>query len=163
MTKLTLEEITAKSLCYGTAWDKSAEECKVCDVKNKCQAETVNGGYASKPSPPVEFNNKDNKVVNIGSARSKVEPAEKPAKPAKSTESSEKPVKEKAPKAPKAPDDFDYGYDFKAMSIEELLKVAKKEGLDPKELEEKYGKNPSIYKMRVQMAIKSAIKEKAGK
>lgn len=133
----TIEEMIKNSSCFGVAFDGSVRECKICEVKLKCESKCRLGGD-SKPAS-----------VNVATADEVTHSNNKKATNKKSI-----PVKEAAkPKAEYA-DDMP---DFKSMSADEIEQLAEERGIDMSQFE-KY-KAANIRRMRVTMALKKTYEK----
>ena len=108
-----IEEMIKNSKCFGVAYDGSVKECKICEVKLKCENK-CRCGIGETPKKPESVNLADKDEVSMSDAaisKSKAKEADKKAK---------KPAKKDTAKAEvKYADDMP---DFKSMSIEELNK-----------------------------------------
>lgn len=136
-----IEDMIAKSTCFGVAWDGSVKECKICEVRTRCESKCKMGiGSSEPPKKPESIPFADKSEIT-----NDVESVAPPVEGKKTT----KPVKEKKVSEVAYADDMP---DFKPMSVEELLKLYTERGGDATEFE-KYG-NPQIKKMRVTMALK---------
>ena len=143
-----------ESKCFGFAWDGDVKECKICEVAGVCKQRTLNGvkQAPSKPAPAkkADISADDDKV-------STMKPSNPRPEPKKSTEKPEK-TEKKATKAKTEVSYDDSMPDFKPMSVEELLELAKERGLNPADFD-KYT-NTNIKKMRVTMALKKTYESK---
>ena len=143
-----------ESKCFGIAWDGDVKECKICEVSNVCKQRTLGGvkQASSKPAPAkkIEYSADDETV-------STMKPSNPRPEPKKDTEKSEK-AEKKATKAKTEVKYDDNMPDFKPMSVEELLELAKERGLNPADFD-KYTSVP-IKKMRVTMALKKTYESK---
>lgn len=130
-----------ESKCFGFAYDKDAPECKICEVANLCAQRVMNGVKKPTPSPTVKKNTAaENTSDTMKPETTRPEPQKEATKPTKKKES-KKSSKNYDPSMP----------DFKAMSNEDLDKLAVERGLD---LEGFNYSNVSIRRMRLTMAIK---------
>lgn len=137
-----IEEMIKKSTCFGIAYDGSVRECKICEVKLKCESKCRLGiGEVPQKPEPVALADKD-EVSMTDEAAEKSRVKEKDAK-------AKKPVKEKKAATVEYDDSMP---DFKPMSVEELETLLTERGGNVSDFE-KYS-NPSIKKMRLTMALK---------
>lgn len=135
----TIEEMIKNSSCFGVAFDGSVRECKICEVKLKCESK-CRLGVDSKPAS-----------VNVATAD---EVTHSNNKKKKTTNKKSVPVKEAAkPKAEYA-DDMP---NFKSMSVDEIEQLAEERGIDMSQFE-KY-KAANIRRMRVTMALKKTYEK----
>lgn len=144
-----IEDMIKKSTCFGIAYDGSVRECKICEVKLKCENK-CRCGVGDVPQKPsgVALADKD-EVSMTDEAMKKSQAKEKDMK-------AKKPVSEKKLKAEvKYSGDMP---DFKPMSIEQLLDLLKERGGNPDDFK-KYD-NESIKKMRITMALKKTYEVK---
>lgn len=144
-----IEDMIKKSTCFGIAYDGSVRECKICEVKLKCENK-CRCGVGDVPQKPsgVALADKD-EVSMTDEAMKKSQAKEKDMK-------AKKPVSEKKPKAEvKYSGDMP---DFKPMSVEQLLDLLKERGGNPDDFK-KYA-NESIKKMRITMALKKTYEVK---
>lgn len=146
-----IEEMIKKSTCFGVAYDGSVRECKICEVKLKCETKCRMGvgEVPTKPEPAVLADKEE--VSMTDEAMSKSRAKEKQAAQA----AQKKPVKEKKVSTVVYEDNMP---DFKPMSVEELEALLTERGGNPKDFE-KYA-NPSIKKMRLTMALKKTYELK---
>lgn len=130
-----------ESKCFGIAWDGDVKECKICEVANNCKLRTL-GGQKQAPNtkPATKKADEDEKVSSMKPTNSRPEP--KPAEKKAHAKKAAKPAKTYADDMP----------DFKPMSVDELLKLAKERGIDPAGFDK--FTNTGIKKMRVTMALK---------
>ena len=137
-----------ESKCFGIAWDGDVKECKICEVANLCKQRTL-GGTKQAPSKPAPAKKSD---ISVDDDKvSTMKPSNPRPEPNKDTQKAEKTEK----KATKAKTEMKYDDnmpDFKPMSVDDLLKLAKERGLNPADFD-KYT-NANIKKMRVTMALK---------
>ena len=149
----SFEDMIKTSGCFGLAYDGTVKECRICEVRLKCESK-CRMGQVSKPAPvqiatPIEVNTVEE--VKSVSTVPVIQPEDtkkvkKPAPPIKAPNKKEK-VVEKPP--------VQYAADmpnFRGFSMEELENMAIKRGCDMKDLE-KYVV-PNIRRMRLTMAIK---------
>ena len=139
------------SKCFGIAWDGECKECNMCEVSNLCKQRTLGGAkpVISRPATTTKEENAEETVSTMKPATSRPEP--KNASEQASTEVSESP---KA-KPKKDKEEVKYSDDmpeFKPMSVEEVLTLAKERGINPSDFD-KYT-NTNIKKMRIVMALK---------
>jgi hypothetical protein len=133
----TIEEMIKNSSCFGVAFDGSVRECKICEVKLKCESKCRLGGD-SKPAS-----------VNVATADEVTHNDNKKATNKKSV-----PVKEAAKPKAEYTDDMP---DFKSMSADEIEQLAEERGIDMSQFE-KY-KAANIRRMRVTMALKKTYEK----
>lgn len=144
-----IEEMIKNSKCFGVAYDGSVKECKICEVKLKCENK-CRCGIGETPKKPESVNLADKDEVSMSDAaisKSKAKEADKKAK---------KPAKKDTAKAEvKYADDMP---DFKSMSIEELCQLLNERGGDASEFNKYSAEN--IKRMRLTMAIKKTYEVK---
>lgn len=149
-----------ESKCFGIAWDGDVKECKICEVSNICKQKTLGETKqvpTTKPAKPATKKAEESETVST------MKPANPRPEP-KSNESagekkSAKPTATKKAESKKAEASYDSEMpDFKPMSVEELLELAKERGLNPAEFD-KYT-HTNIKKMRVTMALKKTYELK---
>lgn len=144
-----IEEMIKNSKCFGVAYDGSVKECKICEVKLKCENK-CRCGIGETPKKPESVNLADKDEVSMSDAaisKSKAKEADKKAK---------KPAKKDTAKAEvKYADDMP---DFKSMSIEELCQILNERGGDASEFDKYSAEN--IKRMRLTMAIKKTYEVK---
>lgn len=139
-------EAIKNSRCFGIAYDNSTKECKVCEVSKLCKAKTEGTPAPAKAEPAAADTDTaapDTEVVAAPRPQPKAASAAAPA---------EKP---KAAPKPKKADDKKYAADmpdFKAMQVDELLKLAADRGIDTSAFD-KYTE-VKIKRMRIIMALK---------
>lgn len=144
------------SKCFGIAWDGECKECNMCEVSNLCKQRTLGGAKpsVSKPVTTTKEENAEEPVSTMKPATSRPEP--KNAAEQEATEVEEAPAKQETKSKPKKDkEEVQYSDDmpeFKSMSVEELLTLAKERGLNPASFD-KYT-NTNIKKMRITMALK---------
>lgn len=137
-----IEEMIKKSTCFGIAYDASVRECKICEVKLKCENK-CRLGVGEVPQKPESVALADKDEVSMSDeAIEKSKAKEKDAK-------AKKPVKEKKASTVEYDESMP---DFKPMSVEELETLLTERGGNTADFE-KYS-NPSIKKMRLTMALK---------
>ena len=137
-----IEDMIAKSTCFGVAWDGSVKECKICEVRTRCESKCKMGiGSSEPPKKPESIPFADKAEIVLDPEDLKAEPVE--------GKKATKPVKEKKVCDITYADDMP---DFKPMSVDDLIKLYVERGGDATEFD-KYG-NPQIKKMRVIMALK---------
>lgn len=141
-----IEEMIKKSTCFGIAYDGSVRECKICEVKLKCENKCRMGigEVPSKPEPTVMADKDEVSMTDEAMEKSR----------AKEHEAKKKPVKEKKASTVVYEDGMP---DFKPMSIEELEALLTERGGNPADFE-KYA-NLSIKKMRLTMALKKTYQK----
>lgn len=132
----TIEEMIKNSSCFGVAFDGSVRECKICEVKLKCESK-CRLGAVSKPEP-----------VDVATA-DEVTTKEKKATAKKSV-----PVKDAAKPKAQYSDDMP---DFKSMSADDIEALAAERGIDMSQFD-KY-KAANIRRMRVIMALKKTYEK----
>ena len=116
-------EAIKNSRCFGIAYDSSTKECKVCEVSKLCKARTEGTPAPTKADPAPD-----------------VTPAEKPKPaPKKQSKASDKKYAEDMP-------------DFKALQVDELIKLAADRGIDTSAFEK--FTDVKIKRMRMIMALK---------
>ena len=144
-----IEEMIKNSKCFGVAYDGSVKECKICEVKLKCENK-CRCGIGETPKKPESVNLADKDEVSMSDAaisKSKAKESDKKAK---------KPAKKDTAKAEvKYADDMP---DFKSMSIEELFQLLNDRGGDASEFDKYSAEN--IKRMRLTMAIKKTYEVK---
>lgn len=144
------------SKCFGIAWDGEVKECKICEVANMCKQRTLGSVKQVPPTASKPATKKADKVSTVDTMapsnprpepKNQSDDVKKPAKKsaAKSSKKSSKSDKPAVNYAPDMPD-------FKPMSVDELLALAKDRGLNPAEFDSYTHAN--IKKMRVTMALK---------
>lgn len=143
------------SKCFGIAWDGECKECNMCEVAKLCKQRTLGGVKpATKPATATKEEKEEEPVSTMKPATARPEP--KKAAEQEVTEVEEAPAKKVAKAKPKKEkEEVQYADDmpeFKAMSVEELLTLAKERGLSPANFD-KYT-NTNIKKMRITMALK---------
>lgn len=158
----TIEEMIKNSSCFGVAFDGKVRECKICEVRMKCESKCRMGlsSVVSNPSDIIDIEPTEEDKVEVTSSNTKPEAVELADKDEISMDEDtlEKVQKEKAKKPakvkkPVAAVEYDESMpEFKPMSIEELEALLVERGGDAAEFE-KYT-NPSIKKMRLTMALK---------
>lgn len=146
------------SRCFGIAYDGDVKECKICEVANLCKQKTT--GTSKKapltpaPAKKSDISNDDSKVSTMKPSNPRPEPND--SEPAENNTQDKKPAKKQSKKAEVSyADDMP---DFKPMSVEDLIELAEKRGIDPADFD-KYT-NVSIKKMRVTMALKKTYEVK---
>lgn len=143
-----IEEMIKSSKCFGIAFDGSVKECKICEVRLKCENK-CRLGVGETPQKPDSVNIADKDEVSSSdeaAAKSAAKEKDKTAKkPTKTKEKTEVQYSEEMP-------------DFKAMSIEELAELLNSRGGDASEFD-KYDKD-AIKRMRMTMAIKKTYEVK---
>lgn len=144
----TIEELLKNSSCFGVAFDGSVKECKICEVKTRCEAKCRMG--LGKPesiavATPEEVTEEAEAGVEVKKVIKK-----------NATKKSKKSVKEAAAK-PKVEYTDDMP-EFKSMSTEELEKLAEERGIDISQFE-KYN-SPNIKRMRMTMQLKKTYEKK---
>lgn len=144
-----IEEMIKSSKCFGIAFDGSVKECKICEVRLKCENK-CRLGVGETPQKPASVNLADKDEVStsdVAAAKSN----------AKEKSNAKKPAKEKSTKNEVQYSD-DMPADFKSMSIEELSELLNSRGGDASEFD-KYDKE-AIKRMRMTMAIKKTYEVK---
>ncbi len=143
----TIEEMIKKSTCFGLAYDGSVRECKICEVKLKCESK-CRLGVGELPQKPSSVALADKDEVSMSD-----EALEK-------TKAKEKDVKAKKPAKEKKEVEYDADMpDFKPMSVEELEKLLTERGGNIADFD-KYT-NKGIKKMRLTMALKKTYEVKS--
>ena len=139
-----VEEMIKSSKCFGIAFDGSVKECKICEVRLKCENKCRCGvGETPKKPDSVNFADKDEvSESEEAAAKSKAKEKDKTAK---------KPAKEKKAKSEVKYSD-DMPDDFKAMSLDELCELLDSRGGNSADFDKYTAKN--IKRMRLTMAIK---------
>lgn len=141
----TIEELLKNSSCFGVAFDGSVKECKICEVKTRCEAKCRMG--LGKPES-----------IAVATPEEVTEEAEAGVEVKKEIKknATKKSVKEAAAKPKvKYADEMP---EFKSMSIEELEKLAEERGIDISQFE-KYN-SPNIKRMRMTMQLKKTYEKK---
>ena len=131
------------SKCFGIAWDGTVKECKICDVSNMCKQKTM----------------ANIKQINSSNNSNSVEDAKEIVNTEEKSKVTEKP--KKAKKEANKTSDKEYQSDmpdFKPMTCEELIDLAKERGIDVAQFD-KYTSVP-IKKMRLTMALKQTYQVK---
>lgn len=146
MATNNIEEMILKSTCFGIAFDSSVRECKICEVKtrceNKCRCAASSENPQKKPTSAPIAEEDEVSLNDEAMAKSRAKEAKKALKE-KKTVSAE--YSEEMP-------------DFKPMSVEELEKLLADRGGNIEDFA-KYS-NPSIKKMRLTMALKKTYEVK---
>ncbi|WCS68545.1 hypothetical protein Goe16_01310 [Bacillus phage vB_BsuM-Goe16] len=146
-----LQRILEESTCFGIGHDPNMKECKMCDVREQCKAKTQG---MSVPTPtrkkPEEVApaqpKKEKPTTKKSTAKKSSEKEEKKetAPKSKETKAKSKPKKAKAPENPNLPN-------FKEMSFEELVELAKERNVEWKDYN-----SPNITRMRLIMGLKAS-------
>lgn len=145
-----IEEMIKSSNCFGIAFDGSVKECKICEVRLKCENK-CRCGVGEVPKKPDQANLADKDEVSMS------DEAMKKSKAKESDKTAKKPVKKGAAKADvKYADDMPS--DFKSMSIDELCQLLNDRGGDASEFDKYTADN--IKRMRLTMAIKKTYEIK---
>ena len=133
----SIEEMILSSTCFGVAWDGTVKECKVCEVRSKCEAK-CKGAVPSAESKPESIPFATIEEVSA------------------TEEKANEPVKEKAKKPAKVPKaEVNYSPDmpdFKSLTMDELTELLVDRGGNPKDYD-RYN-NDAIKKMRMIMFLK---------
>lgn len=143
------------SKCFGIAWDGDVKECKLCEVASVCKQRTL-GGVKQAPSKPAT-----KKVDSDSEKVSTMKPANPRPEPKKSDNENKTEKTAKKSAKEKTKDEVTYNSDmpdFKPMSIEDLVELAKERGLNPADFD-KYT-HTNIKKMRLTMALKKTYESK---
>lgn len=159
----TIEEMIKNSSCFGVAFDGKVRECKICEVRMKCESKCRMGLSPVVPSPSdiIDIEAPEENKAEAVSSNSKPEAVELADKGEISMDEStlekvqkekdKKPVKAKKPVA--AVVEYDESMpEFKSMSMESLEALLVERGGNIEEFN-KYT-NPAIRKMRLIMALK---------
>lgn len=136
-----IEEMIKSSKCFGIAFDGSVKECKICEVRLKCESK-CRCGVGETPKKPSSVNLADKDEVSMSEQamdKSKAKESDKKAKKATTKAKAEKKYADDMP-------------DFKSMSIEELADLLNSRGGNADEFEKYSAEN--IKRMRMTMAIK---------
>lgn len=139
-----IDEMIKSSRCFGIAFDGTVKECKICEVKTKCENK-CRLGLGEVPSKPEPVNYADADEVSESdeaAAKSNAKEKDTKAKKPATKEKKAKPTKNYADDMP----------DFKAMSVDELCELLDSKGGDSSEFD-KY-KADNIKRMRLTMALK---------
>jgi len=137
-------KVLEESSCFGIAFDATAPECAMCDVKLNCKSK-VEG--ANIPTPTTK--------PKVNKPAPKPDKADKPATKKKDSAVKKEATAKKATTEKKAPakkatsKPSGNAPDFKDVKLPELREIAEKEGVEYKE----YG-NDNITRMRLVMALK---------
>ena len=143
----TIEEMIKKSTCFGIAYDGTVRECKICEVKLKCESK-CRLGLGETPQKPASVAVADKEEVSM------TDEAMEKSKVKEKTVKAKKTVKEKANSV-----EYDESMpDFKPMSVGELEKLLAERGGNVSDFD-KYV-NPAIKKMRLTMALKKTYVKK---
>lgn len=144
-----IEEMIKNSKCFGIAFDGSVKECKICEVRLKCENK-CRLGIGETPKKPESVNLADKDEVSTSDAAAAKSAAKEKSKTAK------KPAKKDTAKADiKYADDMP---DFKPMSIDELCQLLNDRGGDASEFDKYSAEN--IKRMRLTMALKKTYEVK---
>lgn len=140
---VNVEEMIKKSTCFGIAYDSSVHECRICEVKLRCESK-CRCGVGEVPQKPesVVLADKD-EVSMTEEAMEKSRAKERDAK-------AKKPLRER--KQSTAAEYDESMPDFKPMSVEDLENLLTERGGNVADFQ-KYT-NLSIKKMRLTMALK---------
>ena len=144
-----IEEMIKSSKCFGIAFDGSVKECRICEVKLKCENK-CRCGVGDTPQKPNSVNLADKDEVSESDEAMEKSSAKEKDKTAK------KPANTKAAKA-----NVQYSEelpDFKAMSIEELCELLDSRGGKSSDFDKYSAEN--IKRMRLTMAIKKTYEVK---
>ena len=174
----SIEEMINSSKCFGLAYNKLATECKICEVRTRCEAKCLAIAEVTRFPDPVKVcstgyedishtqehtSSKVAQFPKVVSQESQPEdlPCETkhtlPKQSSKVEQSVEVPKKKKKKKPTKERSQVEPNYSsdmpqFKHMTIEEVEKFAESRGINPIEFD-KYN-SPNIRRMRMIMAIK---------
>ena len=137
-------KVLEESSCFGIAYDSTAPECAMCDVKLNCKSK-IEGANIPTPTAKPKVNKPAPKADKDD------KPATKKKDSAVKKEATKKVATEKKAPAKKATASKPSGNapDFKGVELPELIEIAKKEGVEWKE----YG-NDNITRMRLVMSLK---------
>lgn len=144
----SIEEMIKSSTCFGLAYSPTVRECKICEVKLKCESKCKMAGATSKPATVVMADKDEVSTSDEAVEKSTV----------KEVEANEA-AKSKPTKKKKA--EVEYSSDmpeFKSMSIDEIEALLAERGGNPSDFD-KYT-NASIKKMRMVMALKKTYELK---
>ncbi|QMV48428.1 hypothetical protein Goe9_c01250 [Bacillus phage vB_BsuM-Goe9] len=145
-----LQRILEESTCFGIGHDPNVKECKMCDVREQCRAKTqgmnVPTPTRKKPEEVAPAPKKEKATTKKTTAKKSTDKEEKKetAPKAKETKAKPKAKKAKAPANPNLPN-------FKEMSFEELVDLAKERNVEWKDYN-----SPNITRMRLIMALKAS-------
>ncbi|AGY47003.1 late gene regulatory protein [Bacillus phage CampHawk] len=145
-----LQRILEESTCFGIGHDPNVKECKMCDVREQCKAKTqgMNVPTPTRKKPEDVAPAKEKPTTKKTTAKKSTAKEEKKetAPKAKETKAKpkSKPKKAKAPENPNLPN-------FKEMSFEELVELAKERNVEWKDYN-----SPNITRMRLIMALKAS-------
>ncbi|WIT26459.1 hypothetical protein [Bacillus phage SPO1L4] len=146
-----LQRILEESTCFGIGHDPNVKECKMCDVREQCKAKTqgmnVPTPTRKKPEEVAPAQPKKEKPTAKKSTAKKStakEEKKETAPKAKETKAKPKAKKAKAPDNPNLPN-------FKEMSFEELVELAKERNVEWKDYN-----SPNITRMRLIMGLKAS-------
>lgn len=178
----SIEDMINNSKCFGLAYDKSVTECKICEVRTRCESKCYSIREIVRKPEPVNVVTPDtndishtqehtsSKIMKFPTATPEVQntksedlPCEVkhslPSNPDSISEPSqpqETPKKEKKKRKPtKDLPEPNYSPDmpkFKGYTIEEIEQLAESRGINPIEFD-KYN-SLNIRRMRMIMAIK---------
>lgn len=139
----SIAEMIKNSSCFGLAYDGSVRECKICEVKLKCESKCRMGVSIPTQKPDsVALADKDEvSMTDTAMEKSKVKEKDKTAK---------KPIKDKKKLTVVYDEDMP---DFKSMNVEEMEQLLTERGGNVADFE-KYNSNRGIKKMRLTMALK---------
>lgn len=139
----SIEAMIHGSKCFGLAFDNKAKECRICEVKLRCESACRMGGAESIPDS-----------VNIADD-DEVSETEKAVEKTKAKESSKTAKKVSTLSSKKKSGDASYSEDmpdFKPMSMDEISQLLVDRGGDLSKFD-KYSSD-KIKRMRIIMAIK---------
>ena len=136
----TIEEMIKNSSCFGLAYDGTVRECKICEVKLKCESKCRLG-----VTKPEQVDVADTSEITEKDTKKTASAAKKPAVKAK--EAAKKPAVQYADDMP----------DFKSLSMEELESLAGERGIDLAEFQKYSAAN--IKRMRMTMALKKTYEK----
>lgn len=140
MASNNIEEMIKKSTCFGIAYDGTVRECKICEVRLKCENKCRMGVDTPTQKPAAAPMADKDEVSLTDEAMAKSRAKEEKVK---------KSLKEKKTTTTEYSADMP---DFKPMSVEELESLLVERGGNTSDFD-KYT-NPSIKKMRLTMALK---------
>lgn len=137
-----LLEALQSSTCFGLAYEESVPECKQCDVKSQCKAKSEGGNIPT----PIMKTQPAKTSTSVETTKTTTKKETKTTKPkATPTKKTTKSVDKKPVATPgNMPD-------FKPMSLEDLISLAKERDVEWKD----YG-NDNITRMRLIMVLKKS-------
>jgi len=147
------KKVIQESKCYGLAYDGTVKECNICEIAKDCKLETSK--YVASVTKEVKATAG---IEESPKNSTKTKPEEKPASTKAKTKAKEAPEEVEEKTAEKTvkdtsaePAEF---ATFKAMSLEELGKFAKKRGVENKWAD----KDDRIHRLQLTIAIKKSYK-----